>query len=232
MKSSVPKILFIEDEVSLAEIIKDTLESRHFTVFHVTNAMQGIEAYHQDKPDIILLDITLPDSDGYSVARFIRQTDLDTPILFLTSRSLPQDVVKGFESGGNDYVKKPFNIEELIVRIKALVSNKRTLFTQAAGDENRFDLGSYQFYYHQAFLQKEGKKIPLTAREAELLKMLLLNKNQVLERSTILRHIWGSDDFFSGRSMDVFITKLRKHLKGDPSVQIMNVRGVGYKLLF
>ena len=232
MTSNNPKILFVEDEVSLAEIIKDTLESRRFEVVHVTTATQAVEAYHGIRPDIILLDVSLPDSDGYAFARFVRQTNVAIPILFLTSRSLPQDVIKGFESGGNDYVKKPFNIEELIVRIKALLSHNRTLFTQQDSEENKFEIGSYSFYYRQAHLQKEGRRYPLTSREAELLKLLLLNKNQVLERSTILKQIWGADDFFSGRSMDVFITKLRKHLKEDPSIQIMNVRGVGYKLLF
>lgn len=232
MKNSSRKILFVEDELSLAEIIKETLESRGFHVFHASSAAEGMEAYSQRRPDIILLDITLPDSDGFSFARLIRQTNMDIPILFLTSRSLPQDVVKGFESGGNDYVKKPFSIEELIVRIKALLSSNRTIFTQSSANENQFHIGKYMFNYLQAYLQKDEKKIKLTSREAELLKLLLLNRNQVLERKNILLHIWQSDDFFSGRSMDVFITKLRKYLKDDPSVQIMNVRGVGYKLLF
>lgn len=232
MKNSARKILFVEDELSLAEIIKETLESRGFDVFHAASAAEGMEAYSQRRPDIILLDITLPDSDGFSFARLIRQTNMDVPILFLTSRSLPQDVVKGFESGGNDYVKKPFSIEELIVRIKALLSSNRTIFTQSSANENHFHIGKYMFNYLQAYLQKDEKKIKLTYREAELLKLLLLNRNQVLERKNILLHIWQNDDFFSGRSMDVFITKLRKYLKDDPSVQIMNVRGVGYKLLF
>lgn len=231
MNKPQPKILFVEDELSLAEIIKDTLESQSFTVLHVSTTAQALQGFAKFCPDLILLDVTLPDGDGYRFARTIRGSNSEVPIFFLTSRTLPRDVVAGFESGGNDYLKKPFNIEELLVRIRVLLSGRRTLLTQAQESDASVAIGAYQFAYLHASLQRGGKRVALTAREAELLQLLVLNRNRVLERSVILKQIWGTDDFFAGRSMDVFITKLRRHLRDDPTVKIMNVRGVGYKLI-
>lgn len=231
MHSPTAKILFVEDEPALAEIIKDTLEARSFEVSLVNTAAAALQQFEWFQPHLLLLDVSLPDADGYAIARTVRQQNKSIPILFLTARSLPQDVIAGFESGGNDYVKKPFNIEELLVRIRALLSQNRHLFKNEKTN-SIIEFGSFRFYYQRALLQKNNGNIVLTAREAELLHLLLLNHNQVLSRSTLLQQIWGNDDFFSGRSMDVFISKLRKHLKDDPSVQIMNIRGVGYKLIY
>lgn len=225
-------ILLVEDELPLAEIIKDTLEIRGFKVLHAATCVKGMSLFQNERPQLILLDVTLPDGDGFGFARMVRKIELSIPIIFLTSRSLPDDVVKGFESGGNDYVKKPFNIEELIVRIRALLSKEKTLFI---GDEEKSELytiGKFKFNYQESFLERGEYHISLTWRESELLKLLVLNHKQVLSRKVILEHIWGTDDFFAGRSMDVFITKLRKYLRDDPSVRIMNIRGIGYKLLF
>lgn len=232
MSKTARKILFIEDELSLAEIIKETLESRGFQITHSSTGLKGLESYQQEKPDIILLDINLPDTDGYTFSRHIRTLDPSVPIIFLTSRQLPQDVVNGFESGGNDYLKKPFSMEELIIRIRVLLTKNRNLLLDTKANQNISEIGKFIFNYDQSYLQLNGKKVRLTARESDLLKILLLNRNQVLERKTILEHLWGSDDFFSGRSMDVFITKLRKYFKADPSVQIANIRGIGYKLVY
>lgn len=230
--SSKRTILFIEDERNLAEIVRESLESRGFLVTHHTTASAGLEAYYRQRPDIILLDVMLPDADGFACARQVRATDMDTPILFLTAKSLPQDVVTGFESGGNDYLKKPFSMEELVVRIKALISRNRTLIAETADHAMPVAIGAqYIFLYHQALLQHKDSSITLTAREAELLKLFLLNRNQVMDRRSILLHIWGNDDFFTGRSLDVFITRLRKYLRHDPEVRIMNIRGIGYKLV-
>ncbi|MFT3826633.1 MAG: response regulator transcription factor [Chitinophagaceae bacterium] len=232
MIQKATNILFVEDELYLAEIVKESLESRGFAVTHHATATAALESYYAAKPHIILLDVMLPDADGFAVARQIRNTDMDTPILFLTSKSLPQDVVAGFESGGNDYLKKPFSMEELVVRIKALTSRSRTLFGEANNFEELTAIGTqYSFHYQRAILQYSGNNIELTAREAELLKLFLLNKNQVMDRKSILLHIWGNDDFFTGRSLDVFITRLRKYLQHDPAVKIMNIRGIGYKLI-
>lgn len=191
MKNKTAKILFVEDEAALAEIIRETLELRGFEVIHKLTAAGGMDGYYSEKPDLILLDITLPDGDGYSFARLIRQTNSTMPIIFLTSRGLPQDVVKGFEHGANDYVKKPFSIEELIVRIRVLLTEKRTLLSGIPSDEQKICIGNYMFSYLQAYLQKDDKRRKLTSREAELLKLLLVNRRQVLERKTILMHIWG-----------------------------------------
>lgn len=232
MNEPIRKILFIEDELSLAEIIKETLESRGFKVIHETTGHQGLKQFKTEKPDIILLDINLPDTDGYTFSRHIRAFDSKLPIIFLTSRQLPQDVVAGFESGGNDFVKKPFSMEELIVRIRALLSPNRNILLDTELNQNITQIGKYIFNYDHRSLQVNDKQIKMTAREAELLKMLLINRNQVLDRKLILKHIWGNDNFFAGRSMDVFITKLRNYFKQDPSVQIANLRGVGYKLVY
>ncbi|NII25322.1 response regulator transcription factor [Pseudoflavitalea sp. X16] len=226
------RILFVEDELNLAEIVRESLESRGFQVTHLATASTALEAYYNQKPDILILDVMLPDADGFALARQIRATDMDTPVIFLTSRSLPQDVVTGFESGGNDYLKKPFSMEELVVRIKALTSKSRTLFREMADPDAPVIIGSqYAFHYRQALLKRNEVIVSLTAREAELLKLFLLNRNQVMDRKSILLHIWGNDDFFTGRSLDVFITRLRKYLQHDPEVRIMNIRGVGYKLI-
>jgi DNA-binding response OmpR family regulator len=232
MKNQTTTILFIEDELSLAEIVKETLELRGFEVIHQATAMQGLISYHERKPDIILLDITLPDSNGYNIARTVRLTNTEIPIIFLTSRSLPQDVVEGFEQGGNDYMKKPFSMEELIIRIRALLSKNRNLLTDKILADELMQIGKFKFNLHLSFLQVEDNIRNLTSREAELLRLLLLNKNQVIERKELLKKIWGNDDFFSGRSLDVFITKLRNYFRSDPSIRIMNIRGVGYKLIF
>jgi DNA-binding response OmpR family regulator len=226
-------ILFVEDELFLAEIVKESLESRQFNVRHHATASAALGAYYTSRPDIIVLDVMLPDADGFAVARRIRETDMEIPIIFLTSKSLPQDVVNGFESGGNDFLKKPFSMEELVVRIRALTSRTRTLFGGAADLNAPIPIGTkYSFHYQQAILHQMGNRsIALTAREAELLKLFLLNRNQLMQRKDILLHIWGNDDFFTGRSLDVFISRLRKYLQHDPAVKIMNVRGVGYKLI-
>ena len=225
-------ILFVEDELNLAEIVKESLESRGFEVIHHATATAGLEAYYSQRPDMLILDVMLPDADGFAMARQIRATDMDTPVIFLTSKSLPQDVVTGFESGGNDYLRKPFSMEELVVRIKALTSKSRTLFAEMADPDAPITIGAqYSFHYHQTILRHKEKTVSLTAREAELLKLFLLNRNQVMDRKSILLHIWGNDDFFTGRSLDVFITRLRKYLSQDPGVRIMNIRVIGYKLI-
>lgn len=225
-------ILFVEDELNLAEIVKESLESRGFLVDHYASATAALEAYYSCGPDVIVLDVMLPDGDGFSFARRIRSTDMDTPILFLTSRSLPADVVTGFENGGNDYLKKPFSMEELVVRIRALTSRSRTLFKASADSQAPASIGTKYVFDSRLNILKGERDIALTAREAELLKLLLLNKNQVLERKAILLHIWNNDDFFAGRSLDVFISRLRRYLEPDESVRIINVRGVGYKLVW
>ncbi len=219
-------ILLAEDEATLGLIIKESLETRDFIVTHCLNGEDAYQAFITEKPDAVVLDIMMPKKDGFTLAQEIRKTDKTTPLLFLSAKSQVQDVVDGFHYGGNDYIKKPFSMEELIVRIHALLGR---ISRQNADDENR--IGAYDFNYNKQTLSYEEQAYFLTHREALVLKLLLENKNEILDKSAALLRIWGKDDFFNGRSMDVFISKLRKKLASDPSIQIINVRGRGYKLI-
>ncbi len=226
----MPTVLLIEDEPALAMIVKDSLEVRGFTVLYAPDGDAGLTLFYQEQPDIIVADVMMPNMDGFSVARQIRQTDPDVPILFLTARSQTADVVRGFEVGGDDYLKKPFSLDELIVRINALL--RRTVGSRTGVPESDWvRIGRYQFDAPKQKLSLDGRDVHLSHREAELLRHLYGQRNQVLERTAVLMALWGDDSFFNGRSLDVFITKLRRHLHDDPSVQIVNVRGIGYKLI-
>ena len=224
------QIILIEDEITLGEIIKESLETRGFAVSHFVSGQEGLLHILKNTPDIIVLDVMLKDADGFSIAKSIRQTDKETPILFLTAKSLPQDVVEGFESGGNDYLKKPFGLEELLVRIKVLLSKDR-LLTSEKEESEVITIGEYSFHLNRQYLQYNGESIKLSSRESELLKLLWFSRNRVLERKTILLKLWNDDHVFNGRSLDVYITRLRKYFAKDPHVQIINYRGIGYKLI-
>ena len=220
------KILLAEDEPALGQIVKESLETKGFSVMLCPDGASALETYYKEQPRLLILDVMMPKKDGFTLAREIRMQDAHVPIIFLTAKSQTQDVVEGFTLGGNDYLKKPFSMEELIVRIKNL------LHTNQQADTSELTIGNFQFLFKQQTLQyKKEEAVSLTHREAHLLYHLFNNKNQVLDRSIILKKLWKDDDFFSGRSMDVFITKLRKKLKQDPAVQIINVRGYGYKLV-
>ncbi|MTE28141.1 response regulator transcription factor [Winogradskyella ouciana] len=220
------KLLLAEDESALGQIIKESLETRDFEVILCDNGEKAFEKYKSESPEILVLDVMMPKKDGFTLAKEIRAIDDTIPIIFLTAKSQTADVVEGFSIGGNDYLKKPFSMEELIVRIYNLLS--RTKVQKAS---KILEIGNYIFDFPKQRLQfKDEETIQLTHREAHLLFHLINNKNQVLDRSVILNKLWGTDDFFSARSMDVFITKLRKKLKKDETIQIINVRGFGYKL--
>ena len=228
----MPVILLIEDELSLARIVQDSLETRGFTVHHAADGALGWQLFTDLRPDLVVADVMLPVRDGFELARQIRRVDAAMPILFLTARSQPADVVQGFELGGNDYLKKPFSMEELVVRMRALLG--RPLAVAPALASGPLAIGRYRFDHPQqrlALADGSHPPISLTHREAELLKCLLDQRNQVLTRTAVLQALWGDDSFFNGRSLDVFITRLRRYLRHDPQVQIINVRGVGYKLL-
>lgn len=220
------RLLLVEDEITLAQIIKESLETRDFIVFHSRDGNEALRLYEANSIDIIVTDIMMPIKDGLTLAKEIRKNDQKTPIIFLTAKSQPQDVVTGFESGGNDYLKKPFSIEELIVRVKNLMNYNRSIKT-----EDRLQLGQYQFNPKNQTLQyKNEKVVTLSGRENQLLLLLTENKNKIVERDTVLDLMWPNNDFYASRSMDVFISKLRKLLNKDKEVKILNVRGVGYKL--
>lgn len=224
--SSKTKIILAEDEPALAQIIKESLETRNFEVVLCNNGEEAFEAYTKEKPELLVLDVMMPKKDGFTLAKEIRKLDKKTPIVFLTAKSQTQDVVDGFQLGGNDYLKKPFSMEELIVRIHSLLGR-----IQPEKNEEDIVIGSYLFNLTKQTLNHSGNVLFLTHREASLLHLLVENKNDILDRSLVLKKIWGDDDFFNGRSMDVFITKLRKKLSLDPNIQIINVRSQGYKLI-
>ena len=221
------KILLAEDEPALGQIIKESLETRNFNVVLCDDGEKTLACYGTENPDILVLDVMMPKKDGFTVAKEIRLVDDHIPIIFLTAKSQTQDVVEGFTIGGNDYLKKPFSIEELIVRINNLLNRAKVQKIT-----EKLNIGNYEFDFPKQTLQfKNEQSEQLTHREAHLLFHLIQHKNEVLDRSLILKKLWGNDDFFNGRSMDVFITKLRKKLKQDTTIQILNVRGYGYKLV-
>lgn len=220
-------ILLAEDEPALGQIVSESLEIRNFRVTHVVNGQLAYEQYKQETPDILVLDVMMPIMDGFTLAKKIREENESIPIIFLTAKSQTEDVLEGFHIGGNDYLKKPFSMEELIVRINNLLQRQNVQSTEAV-----HTLGDYTFNFPQQKLAYSNEaEIMLTHREAHLLYNLIVKKNEVLDRSYILKKLWGSDDFFNGRSMDVFITKLRKKLAQDERIEIVNVRGYGYKLI-
>ena len=220
-------ILLAEDEPALGLIIKESLETRNFEVLLCENGEKAYEVYKKEQPELLVLDVMMPKKDGFTLAKEIRLEDDTIPIIFLTAKSQTQDVVEGFTIGGNDYLKKPFSMEELIVRIHNLLDRTKVQKTSQV-----LSVGDFQFDFPKQTLQfKDDNKQQLTHREAHLLFHLIKNKNEVLDRSVILTKLWGNDDFFSARSMDVFITKLRKKLKQDDNIKIVNVRGFGYKLI-
>lgn len=221
------RVLLAEDELALGSIVKESLESRGFEVILCGDGQAAWESYLKGKLDILVLDVMMPKKDGFTLAAEIRKTDFLTPILFLTSKGQSEDVVKGFSMGATDYIRKPFSMEELIVRINAHLDRQ-------GGKPQPSDwlpLGTYSFHPKRQLLKFGMQEVKLTSRESLLLELLLSRKNEIAERSLILNQIWGTDDFFTARSMDVFITKLRKKLKEDPAVQILNIRGYGFKLV-
>jgi two-component system, OmpR family, alkaline phosphatase synthesis response regulator PhoP len=224
---SLTKILLAEDEPALGQIVKESLETKGFQVLFCKDGTEALEMYYKEKPQLLVLDVMMPKKDGFTLAKEIRMQDEHIPIIFLTAKSQTQDVVEGFTLGGNDYLKKPFSMEELIVRIKNLLNQIKT------DEVAEVKIGDFSFMFKQQTLQyKIEDPIKLTHRETHLLFHLNNNKNKVLDRSIVLKKLWGDDDFFNARSMDVFITKLRKKLKKDENVQIINVRGYGYKLVY
>lgn len=223
------KILLAEDEPFLGKIIKESLELKGFEVLWVPDGVKAYGAFRSWCPTICIFDIMMPAKDGFSLIEDIRKVDEQVPVIFLTAKSLTTDVVKGFELGCNDYLKKPFSMEELIVRINALLS--RSYAGKKSTETAMFEIGEFLFNSKTQELNKPLGSAKLSFRESVLLKLLAENKNEVLNRKLALEVLWGEDNFFNARSMDVFITKLRKHLKEDPRIEIVNIRGIGYKLI-
>jgi two-component system response regulator TrcR len=226
------KVLLVEDENVLASIIKEALETRDFIITIAGNGVEGWALYHQVKPDLCVIDVMMPRKDGFSLVQDIRQIDGQVPIIFLTAKTQTEDVLKGFEVGADDYMKKPFSMEELVFRLKSLIRRKLPEATKEnIAGQKITTIGTYHFTYSRLELRHDLKTAYLSQREAELLDLLLQHKNDLLDRRTALLKIWNDDNIFNARSMDVYITRLRKYFSEDPNVEIQNVRGLGYRLI-
>ena len=224
------KILLAEDDRNLGNILRAYLEAKGFDAQLFINGQEAIDAYNKDIFDFCILDVMMPIKDGFTLAREIRALDKTIPILFLTAKSLQDDKLKGFEIGGDDYLTKPFSMEELLVRINAIIRRAQQNELPPAVP-TIYRIGRYTFNHSRHILMFEKEEHKLTAKEADLLKMLCENLNDVLDRSVALKHIWNDDSYFNARSMDVYIAKLRKYLKEDPTVELINVHGIGFKLV-
>ena len=225
------KVLLVEDEQTLAMIIKDTLEGQGFLIHTAVDGEEGLRLFFDLRPDVLVADVMMPRMDGFEMVRRIRQTNRHTPVLFLTARSAVNDVVEGFELGANDYLKKPFGMQELIVRIKALMGRACTYTPPAESEQILYEIGRYQLDTRRQLLLHEGTEQELSHREAGILRLLCQNRNCVVNMRDILLDLWGDDSFFNQRSLHVFITKLRHKLAKDDHIRIINVRGIGYKLI-
>ena len=223
-------VLLVEDEETLALIIKDTLEGQGFRIRLAKDGEEGLRLFAQEKPDVLVADVMMPRMDGFEMVRRIRKTDRQTPVLFLTARSSVNDVVEGFELGGNDYLKKPFGMQELIVRIKALLGRACPTAPDTSTGHT-YEIGQYVFDSQKQTLTYTGLVQELSYRESEILRRLCLNRDQVTDMRQLLLDLWGDDTFFNQRSLHVFITKLRHKLAKDERIRIVNVRGIGYKLI-
>jgi two-component system, OmpR family, response regulator len=227
MKNKI-SVLLVEDDINLGTLLCEFLSVKGFIVDQAFNGAEGFELFSKNKYDICLIDVMMPKMDGFTLARKIRVIDKETPFLFLTAKSMLDDKIEGFKLGADDYVTKPFSMEELILRVNAII--KRTKKTEDEENHSTFGIGKYTFNYEKRILMLKDQEQKLTQKECELLNLLCINKNKVLERSEALTRIWKDDNYFTSRSMDVYITKLRGYLKQDESIELVNIHGTGYKL--
>jgi two-component system OmpR family response regulator len=230
MEEIKPRILLVEDETNLGNLLKDYLSAKGYEAVLCTDGQQGFDTFVKQTFDLCILDIMLPIKDGFTLAKEIRQANKYVPIIFLTAKSLPDDKIEGFKSGADDYLTKPFNMEELLFRIKAIMKRASSL-PGVSNDESEFTIGKYTFDVTKQVLKMGDTEKKLTSKESELLRLLCLNMNKTLDRNFALKTIWQDDSYYNARSMDVYITKLRKYLKDDSSIEILNVHGKGFKLL-
>jgi len=221
------RILYVEDDLSLKFVTQDQLEKRDYTVVSCVNGIQALEVFKKEVFDLCVLDVMLPEMDGFELAKKIRETNKHIPIIFLTARSMQEDKLEGLSLGADDYITKPFNIEELSLKIQIFL--KRKLVNNTI--KNLYKIGDFVLDIKEQKLTIEGLVKKLTIKETKLICMLVQNANTITKRENILINLWGKNDYFLGRSLDVFISKLRKYFKADPTVKIENIRGVGFKLV-
>jgi DNA-binding response OmpR family regulator len=230
MNTEKIKILLAEDDRNLGTLLREYLEAKGYSIKHATNGKEAYDFFFKEKFDLCLLDVMMPVKDGFTLAREIRSADKNIPIVFLTAKSMKEDAIEGFNTGADDYVTKPFSMEELLLRINAILKRTKNQSLQQ-NEQNEWTIGKYKFDYAKRELKIDDKIKTLTTKESDLLKLLCLNANDVLDRNFALRTVWQNDSYFAARSMDVYIAKLRKYLKNDPDIEIINIHGRGFKLL-
>jgi DNA-binding response OmpR family regulator len=223
------RILLAEDDSNLGTLLRNYLAAKNYETTLFTTGSSALESFSRDSFDLCILDIMMPEMDGLALAKAIRNTEPSIPIIFLTAKNQEDDIIEGFKTGADDYITKPFSMEELIYRIEAIF--RRTLGQMPGKEEGFKRIGEYEFDSKRQLLVFRDQKINLTTKESELLEMLYTHKNDVLERNFALKRIWIDDNYFNARSMDVYITRLRKYLKKDTSVKILNIHGRGYRLI-
>lgn len=225
------KILLVEDDRNFGDVLRSYLEMNDYEVVLATDGFEGLDAYKKGTFDLCIFDVMMPKKDGFTLAKEIREMDTEIPIIFLTAKTLKEDVLEGFKIGADDYIAKPFNSEELLYRVQAVLKRSQKL-ADPKEDIKEFNIGKYHFNYPLRILTYDGKdKEKLSPKEAHLLRLFCINKNDVLARSEALTKIWGEDNYFTARSMDVFVTKLRKYLSKDEKLEIVNIHGNGFRLL-
>ena len=230
MENDKTKVLLAEDDRNLGNILRTYLDAKGYITRLFVNGQEAIDGFGKEPFDFCVVDVMMPIKDGFALAREIRKLDTQIPILFLTAKSLEEDKLKGFQAGGDDYLTKPFSMEELIARMEAIL--RRTVHTSSTGvAKGLFEIGNFVFDHNHQLLTINGTEQKLTSKEAELLKLLCEHVNQVVDRSFALNRIWQNDSYFNARSMDVYVAKLRKYLKADNSVELINVHGIGFKLV-
>ncbi len=220
------RILLVEDDLNLGLVIADHLRTQDYEVISAEDGAEGLVKFNEEQFNLCILDVMLPVLDGFSLAKDIRKINKDIPILFLTAKSMTEDKIKGFESGGDDYLTKPFSIQEFELRVKALLRRSKS---EPVTEEMTYAIGAYRYDVENQVLNINQTHKTLTKKEAQILKILFKHKNQVISREIILKGVWGQDDYFVGRSLDVFITKLRKYFAEDERIVISNLHGVGFK---
>ena len=222
------KILIAEDDVNLARTMSAYLSDKGYMVTHCTNGEDAYEAFCKDRFDLCLLDIMMPIKDGFTLAQDIRKNNHKIPIIFISAKNSPEDMIHGLNLGADDFIPKPFILELLYAKINAVL---RRTYQKANEELQSLPIGKYTFFYTRQVLEFNGSERKLTSKEAELLFLLLSKRNEILERSFTLKKIWGDDSYYNARSMDVYVTKIRKYLKEDPNIDLINVHGVGFKLV-
>ncbi len=227
--SSKTKVLVVEDDPNLGTILNEYLHVKGYDTVLATDGEKGFDAFSKDDFDFIILDVMMPKKDGFTLAKDIRNTNKKVPIIFLTAKSLKEDRIQGFNLGADDYITKPFSMEELMARMNAILRRVDSNH-QANEQQTEFTIGGFRFNTQTRVLTSADSEQKLTSKEAELLRLLCLNKNSVMDRTVALKAIWNDDSYFNSRSMDVYITKLRKYLKADSSIEILNIHGQGFRL--